>query len=265
MAETLIGKLHETENCCREVILLEPDQTTPTNYWLMELSDDLPLLHRPDGSLWRLDYRSGKSRHRAAEHNRSQQPLARALGIHKLCAAERSEWRILDGTAGAGADGWQLAAAGASVTLVEYHPILWTLLQAAIQAASETDSDPATRDIATRIVALNERVESVLDKPVKSDKIAANAVYLDPMYPSRRSRAAVKKPMQFIQGLVGRGPDPVEVLRHCLNTLGRSTLTRVVVKRPSEASPLITQSDWHGQLVAINAGAVRFDVYLLPS
>ncbi len=84
------------------------------------------------------------------------------------------------------------------------------------------------------------------------------------MYPVRRSKAAVKKPMQFIQGLVGKGPDALSVLSHCLNALQHSPINRVVVKRPSDAPPLLGADDWSGQYVTVNAGAARFDVYLTP-
>ncbi len=245
---------------------MSPDEALPPHYWLLQLGNDLPRLIRPDGTAWNIDYRSGKSQQRAAEHKPARQPLARALGIHKIKAAQRCHWHVIDGTAGAGADGWQLAAAGASVTLVEFHPILSMLLVAAIKAATDTDVDAATQAIAQRITVLNERVESVLNNrdPLPPSR-AANALYLDPMYPNRRSSAAVKKPMQFIQALVGPGPDPITVLQQGLKALQHSTVARVVVKRPSNASALIVQQNWHGQLVTIDAGAVRFDVYLLPN
>ena len=86
------------------------------------------------------------------------------------------------------------------------------------------------------------------------------------MYPLRRSKAAVKKPMQFIQALVGNGPEPVQMLKRCLAELEQQhpVLNRVVVKRPSEAAPLIEAANWARQLVSVDAGAARFDVYLWP-
>lgn len=231
------------------------------NAWRLCIGDELPSLHRPDGVSWCIDFRSAKTRRRAAEQDRSQQPLARALGITKLPAEERKTWHVVDGTAGAGADGWQLAAAGASVSWVEQNPVLFTLLNAALQAALEDDN---TQAIANHIQVINANVENVLFDPITPLKKPANAVYLDPMYPTRRSKAAVKKPMQFIQALVGRGPAPEEMLMNCLNALNQPELNRVVVKRPAEAPALVSAKDAGVQRVTVNAGAARFDVYLKP-
>lgn len=238
-----------------------PALSSSDNHWRLVISDELPLLHRPDGVSWCVDFRSAKTRRRAAEQDRSQQPLARALGISKLPAEERSQWHVVDGTAGAGTDGWQLAAAGASVSWVEQNPVLYTLLSAALQAASQDDT---TQAIANKIRVVNHRIEHVALNQNTCLHAPANAIYLDPMYPVRRSKAAVKKPMQFIQALVGTGPDPETMLNVCLEALSQPALKRVVVKRPSEAPPLMDASTAQVQLVSVDAGAARFDVYLKP-
>jgi len=231
------------------------------NQWVIQLGGELPQLIRPDGVHWNIDYRIGKARRRAGEPGLANQPLARALGISKLSEVERKKWHVVDGTAGAGADGWQLAAAGASVTFVEQHPVLFTMLDSAVLAALEHEP---TQHIAQRLVVTNDKIEHALDTLSNSKHGPANAVYLDPMYPTRRSNAAVKKPMQFIQALVGRGPDPSSVLERCLVAFNHPMLNRVVVKRPREAAPLIEAINWSGQLVSVDAGAARFDVYLNP-
>ena len=230
-------------------------------HWVLQIGLELPRLIRPDGVSWIIDYRTGKARHRAEETNRANQPLARALGIAKLNESERAQWHVVDGTAGAGADGWQLAATGASVTMVEQHPVLFTMLDSAINCALSHDS---TQHIAQRVVVVNNTIEHELQSLHNATHGPANAVYLDPMYPVRRSKAAVKKPMQFIQALVGHGPNPLQMLQYCLTAMEKPTLNRVVVKRPSDSDPLMNQSEWSGQLVNIDAGAARFDVYLKP-
>lgn len=231
------------------------------NHWRLLIGEELPCLYRPDGVGWRIDFRSAKSQRRAAESDRTQQPLSRALGISKLSADERKSWHIVDGTAGAGRDGWQLAAAGAKVTWVEQHPVLFTLLHEALSAAYE---DAATQAIAENIHVINGRIENIALDQTTHLQTPANAVYLDPMYPVRRSKAAVKKPMQFIQALVGGGPDPKTMVLNCIDALCHPELNRVVVKRPSEAPPLVNAEQAKVQQVSIDAGAARFDVYLKP-
>lgn len=272
LVERLQSSQHslDTHSALGDVTLVAADfSPTPkrraeqrTEQWVMQLGSELPKLIRPDGVSLCIDYRKGKPGYRAAQTNRAQQPLARALGIAKLSETERNQWHIVDGTAGAGADGWQLAAAGANVTLVEQHPVLFTMLQHAVQAAL---IHGPSHSIARRVGVVSNTIENALANDQGFKFGQANALYLDPMYPPRRSTAAVKKPMQFIQALVGSGPDPVTMLERCLGALDKPELQRVVVKRPSEAEALISASVWRGQLVSVDAGAARFDVYLKPA
>ena len=246
-----------------EAALLASTGKAQPEQWVLQLGDELPRLIRPDGVHWNIDYRQGKARHRAAEPNRAHQPLARALGLSKLTETERQQWHVADGTAGAGSDGWQLAATGACVTLIEQHPVLFTMLTSAVKAAL---NHPPTQPIAEKINVINSTIEGSMETLHSSVQGPINAVYLDPMYPVRRSKAAVKKPMQFIQALVGKGPEPTAMLEHCLQAFNHHTsLNRVVVKRPSEAAAMIGKKDWHGQLVSVDAGAARFDIYLNPA
>jgi len=243
--------------------VIEPTDSMDTSHWCLWVDGESELsLQRPDGVHWCVDFTNQKIQRRAQEHNRASQPIIKALGLQKIKSSDYANWKILDGTAGAGTDAWMLASVGASVTMVEQNAVLHTLLQAGIRAAL---NDPSTQGTASRLSLVHDSIETVLSTPSSFVDTEINAIYLDPMYPDRRSTAAVKKPMQFIQALVGKGPDPINTLRQCLNYLRASNLSRVVVKRPAEASPLLASTDWDGQLVSINAGAVRFDVYLDPS
>jgi len=232
------------------------------NAWQLRVGAELPVLRRPDGVDWQIDFRTGKAMHRAQQSNAAKQPLARALGLSKLSVDERARWHIVDGTAGAGTDAWHLASVGAQVTLVEQHPVLHTLLNAAVDVATQHTVAAAA---ASRLTVLHGRLEAVLANWNKHHTARINAIYLDPMFPARRSSAAVKKPMQFIQALVGSGPNPDALLAECINHLAMGGVSRVVVKRPREAQGLALPSGWSGQKVVIDAGAARFDVYLMPN
>jgi len=253
-----------THSDTQDAVLIDSEAAKTREFdehWRLLIGEELPRIQRPDGVNWCLDFRSAKTLRRAAENNRAQQPLARALGLSKLPKEQRHAWHVVDGTAGAGADGWQIAAAGASVTWVEQHPVLFTLLSSALGVAAQSDSTSA---IAKHIQVLNDNIENVLLDQLNTLSSPIHAIYLDPMYPVRRSKAAVKKPMQFIQALVGKGPAPEKMLQRCLEAMHRHDLKRVVVKRPTEAAPLITELPSGVQQVAVDAGAARFDVYLMP-
>jgi len=248
------------------ITFFSAQQRPATNsVWLLQLGGELPTLRRPDGVSWTIDFRSGKSLRRAREANAIKQPIARALGLSNLSQAQREQWHIIDGTAGAGADAWQLASVGANVTLIEQNSLLHTMLQAGLEAAANDSRCAAT---ASRCYAMCDNLQTLLrdaHRPLGGRQaLPPSAIYLDPMYPPRRSSAAVKKPMQFIQALVGEGPAPEPLLAACLEELSRTDLHRVVVKRPAEANSLPTPHFWQGQQISISAGAARFDVYLTP-
>ncbi len=81
----------------------------------------------------------------------ARQPLARAVGLGRG-GADRPP-RILDATAGLGADTWTLAALGARVLAVERHPVLHALLADGLARARRAASD-TVREAAGRIALL---------------------------------------------------------------------------------------------------------------
>jgi len=48
---------------------LQPGQTPDGHTWLLQLGGELPVLRRPDGVTWSIDFRSGDARRRANERN----------------------------------------------------------------------------------------------------------------------------------------------------------------------------------------------------
>jgi len=188
------------------------------------------------------DFISGSAGYRRLHGGGIHQPLARAAGL-------KSGMRptILDATAGLGVDGFTLAGLGCRVTMVERSPVMWALLADGLQRATE---HPETMDIAARLQLhsgnAGEIISSLAEQPA--------TIYLDPMYPHRRTSALNKKEMRIIRTLVGDDQDAAAVLEIALEFAAN----RVVVKRPKGAPGLIARPPSH----IIEMKNSRFDVYL---
>ena len=88
--------------------------------------------------------------------------------------------------------------------------------------------------------------------------VAADVIYLDPMFPQRGKSAAVKKEMALFQLLLeGEQEDGDELLTWALSR----DVARVVVKRPPRAAALGGVAPSH----VIQGKAVRYDVHVRRS
>ena len=176
----------------------------------------------------------------------SQQPIAKAIG-----ARRGSEFKILDTTAGLGTDAFLLASLGCQITLLERNSIVHALLNDGIQRArGSSDSS---------IVATIRRMELQLAEFGNGFRPAQkyNVVYLDPMFPSRRKSARVKKGMYLLQEILerGLGEEPENALLTQARQLAHQ---RVVIKRSKGAPYYANQAPTH----SYTGRTSRFDVYL---
>lgn len=210
-------------------------------------------LIRPDGVTLCLDFSSGKARHRASEAGKGIQPLARALGLSTFRKREGVMPRIIDATGGLGQDAWALATLGATITVIERHPVVHALLDNALMRAA---AEPASCETAARISLLQGRAEQLLPD------LEADVIYLDPMYPERRrKKAGSRKGMQFLHALLG--PPDEGGNDSLLSTALKSRAGRVAVKRPKGAELLAGSEQWQGQRTCIESPNTRYDVYHL--
>ena len=131
-------------------------------------------------------------------------------------------------------------------------PVIASLLAWGLKAA-QRDEDPWLRSVAARV----ELYELDARNLEVANAAAVDVIYLDPMFPSRRKSAAVKKEMVLFQTLLESDDanDSVELLDWALS----QNVARVVVKRPAKAPQLGPKSPSH----CISGKAVRFDVYVL--
>ena len=192
-----------------------------------------------------------------AEVGRLKRASLKSEMIARACnLAEKPD--LIDATAGLGHDSLLMAHLGAKVTLVERHPILFTLLEDTHQQAI---LDPLLSETASRIKLVFADSATYLQEQI-SENNWTDVVYLDPMFPQRdqnqqapKKQAAVKKQMQLLHLLL---PEDGEMdLGDNLLGLATQMARRVVVKRPRLAVYLANQipnHQWQGD-------ACRFDAY----
>lgn len=193
-----------------------------------------------------IDFITGKKNHRRQFGGGKGQPLARAV-----LAAEQP--KIVDATAGMGGDAFVFASLGCQVTMIERSPIIAALLQDALNRAQQNDTPKEIQKIVNRLSLINEDAAQYLTIQAPS----CDVVYLDPMYPEKKKKAATKKEMQALQHLVGPDTDSENLLSAAL----RVAQKRVVVKRPKNAPTLMgIQPN-----ASIQSPNTRYDIYAIKA
>lgn len=127
----------------------------------------------------------------------------------------------VDATAGLGEDALLLAAAGFEVTLCERDPVIAALLADTLVRATE---DARLAEGAARMTLVAGDSIEVL----QTLDTAPDVVFLDPMFPERRRRAATNKKLQLFQQLERPCEDEEALMQAALDAHPR----KVVVKRP---------------------------------
>jgi len=155
--------------------------------------------------------------------------------------------RVIDCTAGLGRDAFILASLGCDVTMFERSRVMSLLLQDALDRALEDDK---TREIAERVKLIcGDAIKLLQTLPVVAD-----AILIDPMFPSRQKSAMVKGEMQFLQRFLGKDEDASHLLQAALDT----GVKRVVLKRPLIADESGEPKPSH----SVKGKSSRFDIYL---
>ncbi|TGD72081.1 SAM-dependent methyltransferase [Mangrovimicrobium sediminis] len=192
-----------------------------------------------------VDFGAAAMRHRrAAGHN---EMLGRAVGVTR-----KAGMCVLDATAGLGRDAFVLADLGTRVILCERNPVVAAMLEAGLAAARDS------RDSWLSTVVASMQLHCGDARELPADLVAqADVIYLDPMFPERGKRAAVKKEMALFQLLLDDAAEEPALLEWAR----AQDVARVVVKRPLKAPALGGASPSH----VLKGRAVRFDVYVQGS
>ncbi|WP_200911607.1 class I SAM-dependent methyltransferase [Teredinibacter purpureus] len=198
-----------------------------------------------------VDFISGAKAHRRKYGGGKGQAIAKAIGLNKTANIS-----VVDATAGMGGDAFVMASLGCRVTLVERSPIVRVLLEDGLNRALHyaCDQDPELLDIISRMhLVKGDSLEVLVSEVIRKHQV----VYLDPMFPSRKKSAEVKKDMQFFHDIVGNDNDAAGLLEVALGLAEN----RVVVKRPKIA-PYLAGREPGYQLMGKSG---RFDIYPLKA
>ncbi len=128
---------------------------------------------------------------------------------------------VVDATAGLGEDSLLLAAAGFKVTLCERGPVIAALLRDTLERATRDDR---LAEITARMTLIEGDAVATLAAMTE----VPDVVFLDPMFPEKRKRAATNKKLQLFQQLERPCEDEEALMQAALAVHPR----KVVVKRP---------------------------------
>ena len=191
-----------------------------------------------------IDFETGKNAHRRQFGGGRGQPLAKAIGLKKGATPT-----IIDATAGFGRDAFVLANLGCKITLIERNPLIASLLDDALQRATDNLD---LQEVISRMSLINKDAIHYLS--TLENHQHPDVIYLDPMYPSREKSALVKKDMRLLHEIAGPDTDSEQLL-----TIARDTaIKRVVIKRPKSAPYVGSQKP----ATSIESKNTRYDVYL---
>jgi len=202
-----------------------------------------------------IDFLSGKKAHRRQFGGGKGQPLVRAMG-----QLEQGVPKIIDATAGMGGDSYVLANLGFKVQMIERSPIVAALLNDALTRANQsvdTDLSPELKKSILNLSLVNANSADYL----LNNKPDIDVVYMDPMYPEKKKKAAAKKEMQALQQLVGPDLDSEILLEAALKT----AKYRVVVKRPKGADPVYCALNNIQPSSNISSPNTRYDIYVIKA
>ena len=170
------------------------------------------------------------------------QEILKAIGIKK-----DQNLKVLDTTAGLGRDSFILANFGCKITMLERNPIIFLLLQNAIENSKNN------LEIAKTIQNMTLINQNSIEY-LKNLKENFDVIYIDPMFPKTNKSRLVKKDMQIFREIVGDDLDSNKLLELAL----QQNAKRVVVKRMKKAEYLANKKP----NFEIVGNTTRFDVYI---
>ncbi|VAW49740.1 16S rRNA (guanine(1516)-N(2))-methyltransferase [hydrothermal vent metagenome] len=226
--------------------------------WHQTQKDPTPklALFQPDSGAVFIDFTQGKKAHRRQFGGGKGQPLVRAMG--KL---ENRLPRIIDATAGMGGDSFVLASLGFEVLMLERSLAVSALLEdALLRGRKHAESDIELLNGLNRLQVMHTDSATFLQTQT-SLKPEVEVVYMDPMYPEKKKKAATKKEMKILQNLVGPDKDSQILLQAALNT----ACYRVVVKRPKNAPIILLSNPNLVPTSQITSPNTRYDVYSMKA
>ena len=166
----------------------------------------------------------------------------------RIKGADR-ELTAIDATAGFGEDALLLAAAGFKIDLYEFDPIIFILLEDAVNRARQVDE---LKEAVSRMSLHN--TDSIAALNSLSDKDSPDIVLLDPMFPERSKTGSVKKKFQLLQRLESPCSTEEELMAAAL----KANPHKIVIKRPAKGPYLAGKKPDY----SVPGKAIRYDVII---
>jgi len=188
-----------------------------------------------------VDFIKGNLAHRQEFGGGRGQAIAKAIGLKSGNTPS-----VLDATAG-------LATLGCSMTLIERSPIIFTLIENAVERASLNEKFSPIINQGFNLI--NQDAIDYISNQLEGSEDPPDVIYIDPMYPERKKSALVKKDMQILQRLHDRDDKTSELLETALQYAKK----RVVVKRPSHAETINNRKP----NTCIKSKKTRYDIYTI--
>jgi 16S rRNA (guanine1516-N2)-methyltransferase len=195
-----------------------------------------------------IDFLKGTLAHRQQFGGGRGQAIAKAIGMRSGVTPS-----VLDTTAGMAGDAFILATLGCSITLLERSPIIFALIEDAVQRASLSESFAEVLEQGFTIA--NREANEYIREQVEAGISPPDVIYIDPMYPHKKKSALVKKDMQILQRLHGTDDNAGELLDIALAYARK----RVVVKRPIQAETISEKKP----NTCIKSKKTRYDIYTI--
>ena len=202
------------------------------------VESEFPYVEDSDGRKLRIDFNSNKKDYHKKKSTLTGEPLSRALGSGK------KGLRVLDLSAGLAVDAIFLVQLGYTVTALERNPMLYFLLNKALESWQSADKIRLKFIFTDALTYL------------KETKDEFDVCYFDPMFPQKNKSALPKQEMVIFKELVGGDNDAHEVLSCALQS---KRFKRCVIKRPLRAEPLLAQGVQPSG--CIEGKIIRYDIY----
>lgn len=242
-------RLQQTKEFCQKNSL--PLLKTKSDQYDLQLviHDDLiELYDRELNTSISIDFLKGTLAHRQQFGGGRGQAIAKAVGMKSGVTPS-----ILDTTAGLAGDAFVLATLGCCITLIERSPIIFALIEDAVERASLSDSFQPILQQGFKII--NRDANEYIQEQITSNATPPDVIYIDPMYPHKKKSALVKKDMQILQRLHGEDDNAAELLKNALLYAKK----RVVVKRPAQAEAISEKKP----NTCIKSKKTRYDIYTI--
>lgn len=181
---------------------------------------------------------------RLKQSNLNAELLVRAAKVKE----SKGDLTAIDATAGLGEDALLLAAAGFTVDLFEYNPMIAALLRDTLRRAAEV---PELQEIVARMHL--KQGDSIIE--MSKLKGQHSVILLDPMFPARQKSGAVKKKFQLLKYL----EQPCFMEEELMEAAIQAQPFKIIVKRPAKAPHLAGRKPTN----AIIGKGIRYDCIVL--